>query len=247
MQQITFQLGANETKTFDLAGRYFEIIDSAGPITVAFYDKNGSRTKELELGNVLSGTYVSDPFQRFEVSNPYGISQSITVMYGAGNGGTRRSPGVVSVIDGEYQKVLSGACFRGVCSQAGGGVGGAVGQLMNPIAALKNVFVQAIRLGSTGADSWNLFSTSTLSPILVGAGLNLDRNLSSAGASTRTGNDATAYASSFTYAIGYCSANTDLVLSFPRPVMLRPGFGLCVQINTLANNLRTTFEWEERA
>jgi len=157
----------------------------------------------------------------------------------------KRITGTVQVIDGERVKVTQGYCFRGVVSQAGGGAGGALMQLFNPAGSLKNVYVQALRFGASAADTWNLFSSTTQGPTLVGAGSNVDRTQPGSAGATRSGNDATAYLAQVTHALGYAAASTDVVLVMPRPILLRPGYGLILQMNTLATALRGTFEWEE--
>lgn len=97
MQTLTLTLAANAVASFDISGAYFEIIDSVGLVSVNFYDASGSRTKDLELQRVLSGFFVKGRYSRFEITESSGSAQTITVLYGSTEGGTRRSPGIVTV------------------------------------------------------------------------------------------------------------------------------------------------------
>lgn len=99
MQQISLTLAAAQTKTYDIAGAYFEIIDSTGAINVNFVDRHGSRTKDGELLGVVSGTFLEGPYSRFEITDASGVANTVTVLFGFGRGGTRRQPGNVRVID----------------------------------------------------------------------------------------------------------------------------------------------------
>ena len=73
----------------------------------------------------------------------------------------------------------------------------------------------------------------------------MDRTQAGGAASVNSGNDATVYAGQVTYAIGYIAASNDLIMVLPKPIVVRPGYGLIVNLNTIANNIRATFEWEE--
>lgn len=156
----------------------------------------------------------------------------------------RTITGTVNTVDGERLKVIQGVCFRGIASVAGGGAGGPIAQVWNT-STTKNVYVGAVRIGASAADSWSLYSSTTQAPTLIGTGANLDRTAAASLATMRSGNDGTAYGGVQNLAIGYIGASSDLLTLLPKPVLLRPGAGLIVQATSLATNLRATFEWEE--
>ncbi len=99
MQTLDLILAVGETKTFDIGGAYFELIDGGGPVDVNFTNAAGSRAKDLEMLAAVPGYWVSGPFSRFEVKNVYGYAQTVRVMFGAGVGGSRRIQGQVAIAD----------------------------------------------------------------------------------------------------------------------------------------------------
>jgi len=238
MENLRFNIAAGETKVFVKAGRYFEILESGGPVTMAFYDANGSQNNDAS--SVLSGTYLEDSFSQFDIYSA--TAQTVEILISDGKGGTRRQPGTVQVIDGERNKVLQGVCFRGVGQQSTTNAAGV--QVWNPAGSGRNIFVQAVRVGATTADAWSLATTDFQ---LAGGGIvpaNLDRAGANSIASVRTG-DASGITNSRGYGAGYMAANTDVVLVFPRPILIRPGFGIVIAGNAASNTVRATFEWEE--
>jgi len=95
MQNLRFSIAAGETKVFVIAGRYLEIIEATGPVTLGLYDENGSQTDDAK--DVLSGTYMEGAFSQFEIFSA--SAQTVELFLTATRGGTRRQPGNVRVID----------------------------------------------------------------------------------------------------------------------------------------------------
>lgn len=253
MQFLPISLAATDTKVYDVAGNYFEIIDAVGPITVAFYDRNGTKAKDLELGLALSGAFVQGAYSRFEITNAFGYAQSIVIMYGAGVGGSRRAPGTVRVVDGEREKVLAGNCYRAQAAQ-NGGAAQAMCSVMNPAGSVKNVYVQALRAGASAADTYTVIRTSsdcrTSGGILTSqtSGVNLDTSGPGSAVTLSGGNPAGglgAFAGLQSFISGYLAASAEIVVLFPRPILLRPGFGLVFSATASATNIRSAWEWEE--
>lgn len=144
MQQLTFQLTAGQTKVFDSAGCYFEIIDSTGTVNVNFTDSHGSRTKDGELLAVLSGTYLRQKYSRWEITDVSGATNQVTIFYGFGDGGTRRAPGIVSVVDGGKSRTLAGQAFIGYMGNTVGANNIEV-QIFNP-SATKRLVIKRLTL-----------------------------------------------------------------------------------------------------
>lgn len=217
------------------------VTQSSGRVLVGL--PNGGGDVMLMVGQ---GFKLPQDIKQFSIKTMNsGSSVAGQLLIGDGEFMNSRINGIVSVTDAEREKVGLGYAMRGIVSQAGGGTGGAVAQIFNPGASLKNLYLNSMRLGASAADTWSIFSTSTQAPTLVGAVLNLDRSLASGASATRSGNDATAYAAMVSYATGYIGASSDLLVEFPRPVLIKPGFGVAVQFSTLATNLRCTFDAEE--
>lgn len=251
MQQLIIALGTTETKVFDSAGAYFEIIDSTGAISVNFYDRNGSRTKDLELNAVLSGTYVSGPFVRFEITNTYGVAQNVTILYGAGNGGSRRSPGTVRVIDQSKDLTLAGGQYLGsVATQqtANFSVCGIRANVKNVI--VKRAYVAAAAAGMVSI--WGCSGDVTANPSnyasalaskLVGAGGGDARGLRGlAAAANPTGIE---LPGGVALAQVYVAANVTQEIFLSSPIYLRPGYGLVAVGPGLAILTTFTIDAEE--
>jgi hypothetical protein len=97
VELLTFTIAATETKRFEVAGRYLEIIDSADRLNIDFNGPDGNRVDSMR--GALSGFYSEEPFGAFEVTNPGAVAQVVTLMITDRRGGSRRQPGNVIVVD----------------------------------------------------------------------------------------------------------------------------------------------------
>ncbi len=241
MRNLRFTIAAGETKRFEINGRYLEIIDAQGPVNIALSDQAGGTADTATA--ILSGTYMGTPYSGFTVYSA--TAQTVELFLSNTTGGTKRQPGVVQVVDGERNKVLSGVCFSGV-AQIAGAAGGPRIQLWNG-STTRDVYLNAIRLGSSAADSWGLLTcTNVLNVAAPNAPENHDPSVgTSPETALRTDNAAQVLTGSRTYKIGYVAANADLVVVLPKPIRLRPGTGAVIYLVGTAGTLRATFEFEE--
>lgn len=104
MEILTFTIAAGETKRFERAGRQLEVIAAAASINIDFYDASGSQNEEMR--GALAGFYSLEPFSGFDVQNPATVAQVVTLMIASGQGGSRRAPGVVEVVDAGRSRVI---------------------------------------------------------------------------------------------------------------------------------------------
>lgn len=95
MELLQITLAANETKQFAKAGRYFEIIESAFPITVNFTGSSGALSDSMV--NALSGLFLEDAYTHFSITNGTSAQTVTLLLMEIGRGGSRRQPGVVQV------------------------------------------------------------------------------------------------------------------------------------------------------
>lgn len=109
MELLTFNIGPNETKRFERAGKHFEIIESAAPLNIELNGPNGERADDMRAA--VSGLFAELAYGSFEVENPNLFAQRVTIMTGAGRGGSRRSPGVVEVVDSARARVIADGQF----------------------------------------------------------------------------------------------------------------------------------------
>lgn len=247
---LTIALAANEQKQFRKGGSYLEIIDSSYAVGINLYSDLGGQIDSIN--GALSGFFLGATFGAFDIKNgPAAQFFQILVLDPGETGGSRRQPGIVRVVDGEREKVSSGNCYRAIVSQNGGATAPAVG-IYNS-SSTKNVFVQAMRIGSSMADVFVLFRTTT--NITAGAGMTAQgagNNLSSAGAASSiafcSGNPNPgigAFLGVAQFVQGYLTANSDSVILMPRQILLLPGQALVAILSTAATNIRTSWEWEE--
>lgn len=113
MQNLRFAMAAGETKIFELAGRYLEIIESAGPVTIELYDANGGQSDEAR--DVLSGTYMTEPYARIAIYSA--TAQTVELFLSARGGGTKRQPGTVNVVDSDRATTIADQAINAKISQ----------------------------------------------------------------------------------------------------------------------------------
>lgn len=90
MRTITETLAANQTKLFEVAGNYFEILTCANDLTrIDWVGEDGQQLDPWQL--VKEGVFAAEPFRAFSVTNGP-TAQKIKVMVGRGTGGNRAAP-----------------------------------------------------------------------------------------------------------------------------------------------------------
>ncbi len=162
MQTLTLTLAANQVVAFDIAGSYFEIIDSVGLVSVNFYDASGSRTKDLELQRVLSGFFVKGRFSRFEISEASGTAQAITILYGSTEGGTRRSPGIVTVTNKISAGITQLEIANGALSVVAYSTVTLIAPASNPRGVLVRKCVASVTAGSGGSTELRMIAAPSV-------------------------------------------------------------------------------------
>ncbi len=239
MELLTFTIGASESKRFEKAGRYLEIIDAAGPLHIDMNDGSGNRADSMR--NALSGFYSEEPFSALEVTNP-GAAQTVTLMITDRRGGSRRQPGVVSVIDGGRARTLSGAAFIGP------GIGAAVAaqnahvQLWNSNAATRRIVLKSVTISSSVAGRMHLRIHNTSATNFWGSLFN--KNLGAAlipDAEIRFGSSVGLIGS---VGLGFfdLQAGSCFVYRFEDPLILAPGVGVLAWHSALNADVLAVFD-----
>ena len=95
MEILKFTIAAGETKRFEKAGRYIEVLEADNPLSLFFFDVSGSQADDAQ--GIVSGLYIEAPYKAFTVASV--SAQSITLLIADGRGGSRRQPGNVAIID----------------------------------------------------------------------------------------------------------------------------------------------------
>jgi hypothetical protein len=243
MENLRFTIAAGETKTFERGGRYLEIIDAAGPLSIILSDQNGGRADAAK--DVLSGTYMGTAFAKFEVYSA--TAQTVELFITDTTGGTKRQPGVVRIIDGEREKVSGGTAFRMIAQTTTGAAGTAMLQAFNPAGSGRNVYINGVSIGSSAADNYSVFTTTTQNTNFAANSRSLDVTGADGVTTYRFDNSGQVMAGVRLITSGFLQASAERELRFTRPVLLRPGYGLTVQAATLATTLRATWDLEELA
>ena len=253
MRFLTIALAANDVKSFDVAGGYFEIIDSAGKINVAFTDVAGSAMADNALTDALSGTFATGKFSRFDITERTGIAQTVTIMYGPSSGGTRRQPGVVQVVDGGKARTLAGQAFKAYAS-AGATVNTSKAQvqLLNPVGSGKRVVVKRIMISSALAGYVNLASYGTAlnsgGPYLLSSKF-LDASAPGFSARLYRQTDNAAFLGTQIESHGVL-ANQPMPFPLEEPIVIGPGNGIVAGAPsdaTLGSGIQVTFEGFEES
>ena len=94
MEILRFTLGASETKIFERAGAYFELLAVGSTVNVRLLGAYGERGESM-LG-VEVGTWAKRKYSGVEVTNPTATAQSIAIMVTDGEAGSNKIPGLIN-------------------------------------------------------------------------------------------------------------------------------------------------------
>lgn len=203
------------------------------------------RADGSDLGLFWPGDSVElkDPAKLWEIV-PATTSCAGVVRVGMGRVQSARLVGTVRVIDGERDKVAAGLCFRGSQGLTGGPNGPLI-QVYNPPLSGRNLFIQAIRIGSSGADAYGITRSTSALPTAAGGVTNMRKAGAASVAQIYTDKTGAVVSGAEQVASGFVSASSEVIIQFPRQLMLAPGEGAIAYIQTPANTIRANFEWEE--
>lgn len=243
LEIIRAGFAAGEVKTFVLAGGYFELIDAPYPVTVRLVDRYGSLRGFMT--NAEASFYMRHgDFDAIEITSSN--AQTIRFAYGTSEAGTRRTAGVVSVIDGERFRLDSGIMYAAAIGTSIVAGQYPTAQVWNPAGSGKNLIVKSVILSSPNQQSLLFgFDTVELATDLSAMRLiNKKSSGSNSVAKAKTSN----IASIPGYKIGLgvnVQSNTSITINPNGGYLVEPGFGLTVFGNLLASSFTANFEWFE--
>jgi hypothetical protein len=249
---LTVTFAANETKPFQKAGRYFEIIaDGGSTVSVTFYGDNGAIS--ANWNNIQSGIFIEDAWTQFTVTNNSAAAQTLTfLLMDNGRGGSRRQPGVVQVIDSDKSTTESGAAFMGVNS-TGAVAGGQYGSLLlwNPAGSGKKIILERVYVDPAGATNIAAGIVNAITGVDAGVvgsklsgGANSTAHIYTYGANV---SDPASLMTGHQVWAPTIAAGAEAVLSPKRPIVLLPGYGFMVGARIVATAVTGTFEFWEQA
>ncbi len=251
MQTIEFDIGAGETKTFQIGGAYLEVLAAGGKMNIDLMGPTGA--VESAKG-AESGAWMRESFSWFQITST--IVQRIKLMITSREGGSRRHAGDVTVTGGQVgvlggqldtdPQVIaeSGRAFIGTVQQSAPAGNYPRLQLWNK-SADKRLLVDQILIyvsercavmlsySTAGAANTNgaaLVNKVTGQPVSAAAELRHDFP-----AATVTG----------FYQIQFDNPGQYL-MKLEKPIVVMPGHGLDLLTNVQDMSARAGFEWYER-
>lgn len=249
LEILTVAFAAGETKVFAMAGEYFEIIDSVYPVDVRLVDRYGAQRGLMR--NAENSFFIkAGDFQGIEITSA--TEQTIRFAFGTSEAGTRRTAGVVSVVDSSKSRTLAGVAFLASHNVAAQAAFACSTVLWNPPGSGFNLYVQRLRVSMSGASSYGTghitslgtglqLNTSARVPKRIGATPAFEcyeTNASAFNGSTLALN------SVFTATLG---ANVVDVGDLYEPVLIQPGAGFRVFATTINVGLVSTLELIQEA
>lgn len=245
LEIISATFAAGEVKSYVLAGGYFEIIDAPYPVSVRLVDRYGS--VRGVMNNAEASFYMKQgDFDAIEITSEK--AQTIRFAYGSSEAGTRRTAGVVSIIDGEKARTLAGGMFAGCPVVAAVAAQFANVQLWNPAASGKNLVITQMEIGSAADSNPIAFISSVqlLNAYTYPAANKL------AGAALPSGllRQESKGAVEVAFGLGILKnvdvqANNLYTWPIKGAIVCPPGFGVTVTQNIVNTPLRANFEWFE--
>lgn len=233
---LTENLAAGELKTFVMQGEYLEILDAQYPLDVYLMDRSGGQISTMRKAEA---SFFSRP-GRFEcIQLQSTTAQTVRFFVGSGDAGTRRSAGVVQVVDGGLARTRGGSAFSS-------------GASLNPATVTNNAGLQLWNSASAGGRSLVVEQVSAFCNV-AGVGLNLRLDTVQLGAVSGFAASKLAGGADSTIAqlrtqegtawsgktIGTLAVPTSLSLQtfVPKePIVLPPGYGLAVIDTGTANH-----------
>jgi hypothetical protein len=243
MELLQFNIAAGETKRFEMRGRYLEIIDASGQLSVEFTGPNGEQSNDMR--NALAGFYSEEPFAGFEVFSA--TAQNVVLMLTDGRGGSRRLAvtGSVNVADADIARTLGNQVGL-ACYKVQAAVNQPAFQLWNPAASGQVIYVEGLEYQCSAAGSPLInIHTSALATALGTApvaALRAAENLSAFGFDTRQQTSG-AVPGTFMAQLASVAANVLYTRRFKRPWRIQPGQGFIISGPSAAATMEGTIDF----
>lgn len=249
MQIYDFTVAANTQRQLDAPGTYFYYYSgSAGGAdqTITLRGVSSGLRIVLKNGQSLRLPAGQAPETSWYIGN-YANAATIvgTVIVGNGEIQDNRIQGSVEVVDGGKYRSLGGNAFCGAARINAVAAQNAVASIWNPPGSGKNVLIETIGISSTTANFlyWGTHTATTA--VLVG-NLSNKKAGGTVSASQAYNGNVVGTPTGFGYQ-GFLAvvANQPMQWQFKEPIAIPPGFGFCVQNNTVNADLQVTFEFYE--
>jgi hypothetical protein len=187
------------------------------------------------MGGAEASYFLRDtPFKAITITSAQ--AQTVRIAFGSGEAGTRRTSGVVQVVDGNRSRTIAGGSYMWRPSSTGANFNAA--QIYNPAGSGRNIVVDAILITANAAAPVSLARTSTQ---LANNSINPAQNLLIGSASATVALLKVESLASLPYATttlvsAFVQANNgqDLTTLLRRPIVIQPGQGLVMLSEAVA-------------
>lgn len=237
---------AGETKTFQINGEYLELLEAQYPCDVMLMDRSGAQLSIMRNSEVSFFSKPSGGFQSIQVTSAQ--AQVIKFFVGSGDAGTRRTSGVVQIVDGEKARTLAGGMFAGAGAFPASAGNYTLIQLWNPAGTGRNVILSQISFSANASTAVDVYGTPTIAASDVSADRLANKLIGSGRGAAQVRAESNTNPFVFPYGIAYSGFVTasGMVYWTPRGgLVIRPGFGLNVRAAAAGIQISANFEWQE--
>lgn len=243
LEIITAGFSAGEVKTFVLAGGYFELIDAPYPVTVRLVDRYGTLRGYMTQAEASFYMRQGD-FDAIEITSAN--TQTIRFAYGSAEAGTRRTSGVVEVVDGSKNRSASGASF--VWSGNVTGVTGIapVAQLVNKSTNKAAIFKSIYASCSANAILSVFWKDADIGSVVANGLIPKIKGLSASSMESRALTNA-GFTPDFPYSIINFGVTANITFGFilQDPIIIKPGTGIALTASAPASQIIISAEYHE--
>lgn len=247
LEIITAAFNAGETKPYAFTGGYFEVLDAVYPVTVNLIGRNGE-IKGI-MRNAEASFYLREgDFQTITIESP--MAQTVRFAYGSSEAGTRRTAGIVQVVDGSRAIVDSGVGFVGYAESPGVAAMNSQVQLWNPAGSGKKLIVKSLFLTANAARIYTVRYNNAALGVVSGFSPPKCKLIGSPAvtvAETRHRNTNAVIDGTLLGPVVYVMANDSKAFHFNEPLIVLPGNGLNVAASAVNETAHCTFDFYEVA
>lgn len=235
--QYDFAVGAGQSQTLDVSGRFFKYRSGTGVISVR---TSGGGSVDLLPGQGIWNV----EFSSLTVKDKSGLANAGVIVAGAFDYRDDRIAGSVEVIDGGRARTMANLAYMATGSR--GAAPGLLGhfQFWNPAGSGRNVLIEQIIVGSALTDKIAMgFKNATLlTPV---GNIPISKRSSGGVASVIVCYAEDNAASQYPVSLASLSPNT--ILPLKEPMCIEPGFGLIFRGTQLNQDFSVSLEFFEEA
>lgn len=237
---------AGETKSFMLQADRFELLDVPYTVDVELVDRNGGKLAAMSGGETSWFMEPRNgPFYEIRITSQQ--AQTVRWFVGSGDAGTRKTAGVVQVVDGGKARTLADQAFAWANGALAVAAKFGMCQLFNPAGSGKRVIVKAYQVTMQAAGNVRVFTNNAAATTLEAAPVNSKHHGGAAPVAQSRSDNLVASTPTPAYldSVSFAAAGSTPRIVLQEPVVLEPGRGFCVETTSPAVQVNATYEWLE--